>query len=93
MGMWPKGLSLTDGAHRLGIARSELCNFLNGKTHITYDIALKLASWGEITADRWMRMQVAHEQWINPPPVTCKRHELSEAGLITPTPEIDGYLI
>ena len=74
--MWPKGLSLTDGAHRLGIARSELCNFLNGETHITYDIALKLESWGEITADRWMRMQVAHE--------------LSEGSLITPTLGNDG---
>ena len=62
--VWPKGLSLTAGSKQLGMSRSVVANLMNGDIGMTPAIANKLHNWGGISADQWLRLQVAHDQWI-----------------------------
>jgi addiction module HigA family antidote len=62
--IWPEGLSLTAGAKQLGISRSVVASLMNGDIRMTPAIADKLHNWGGISADQWLRLQIAHDQWL-----------------------------
>ncbi len=57
----PLGLSVTEAARVLGIARHTLSRVLNGHAGISPDMAIRLEKAGWSTADHWLRLQTAHD--------------------------------
>lgn len=59
----PLGLSVTEAAKGLGVARSTLSKVLNGRAAISPEMAVKL---GEAFGTRpaiWIRMQTTYDLW------------------------------
>ena len=57
----PLGLSVTEGAEILGVARQTLNNVINGKSGISPEMAIRLTKAFGSTAETWLRMQVAYD--------------------------------
>lgn len=57
----PLGLSVTDGANLLGVARHTLSRVLNGQAGISPEMAIRLEKAGWSTADQWVRLQSAYD--------------------------------
>ena len=73
--IWPEGLTLTAAARQLGVARSTLANVLNGDAGITAHMANRLHNWGGISTERWLRMQITHDIWLERHHAdTCEAH-------------------
>jgi len=57
----PLGLSVTEAAKVLGIARHTLSRVLNGHAGISPDMAIRLEKAGWSNADHWLRLQTAYD--------------------------------
>jgi addiction module HigA family antidote len=57
----PLGLSVTEAARVLGIARHTLSRVLNGHAGISADMAIRLEKAGWSSADHWLRLQTAYD--------------------------------
>src|SRR5690242_20351564 len=57
----PLGLSVTEAADVLGIARHTLSRVLNGHAGISPEMAIRLEKAGWSNAGQWLRMQTAHD--------------------------------
>jgi antitoxin HigA-1 len=57
----PLGLSITEGAKVLGVARSTLSRVINGQASITPEMAIRLAKAFGSTAETWLKMQQAYD--------------------------------
>lgn len=61
------GLSVTDAAEQLGVARPTLSKVLNGRAAISPEMALRLEKWLGIEnggrADVWLAEQTAYDLW------------------------------
>lgn len=57
----PLGLSVTETARVLGIARHTLSRVLNGRAGISADMAIRLEKAGWSSADHWLRLQTAYD--------------------------------
>ena len=58
------GLTITDAAHQLGIARVTLSRLIHERSGISPDMAIRLESWlGGPNAETWLRMQLAYDLW------------------------------
>ena len=57
----PLGLSVTEAAEVLGVARHTLSRVLNGHAAISPDMAIRLEKAGWSNADFWLRRQTAHD--------------------------------
>jgi addiction module HigA family antidote len=57
----PQGLSVTEGAKVLGVARHTLSRVLNGQAGISAEMAIRLEKAGWSNADHWMRLQTAYD--------------------------------
>ena len=57
----PLGMSISEGATALGVARPTLSNLLNGKAGVSPDMAIRLEKAFGSTADAWLRMQAAYD--------------------------------
>lgn len=57
----PLGLSVTDAAKRLGLARNTLSRITAGRSGITPDLAIRLELAGVGTARFWMALQTNFE--------------------------------
>jgi len=57
----PLGLSVTQAAVVLGIARHTLSRVLNGRAGISPEMAIRLEKAGWSSADQWMRLQTAYD--------------------------------
>ena len=57
----PLGLSVTDGAKVLGVARHTLSRVIHGQAGISPAMAIRLEKAGWSTADHWLRLQVAYD--------------------------------
>ena len=57
----PLGLSVTEGAAVLGVARHTLSRVLNGHAAISPEMAIRLEKTGWSTADFWLRRQTAYD--------------------------------
>src|ERR1035437_9405397 len=80
--IWPEDLTLTAAAQQLGVPRSTLANILNGDIGITVHMADKLHNWCGISAERWLRMQIAHDMWTDKShPHTNEAARLSLRGI------------
>jgi addiction module HigA family antidote len=57
----PLGLSVTEGATVLGVARHTLSRVLNGQAGISPEMAIRLEKAGWSSAEHWLRLQVAYD--------------------------------
>lgn len=57
----PLGLSVTEAAKVLGVARHTLSRVLNGQSGISPEMAIRLEKAGWSSADHWLRLQTAHD--------------------------------
>lgn len=57
----PVGLSVTEAADVLGIARHTLSRVLNGRAGISPEMAIRLEKAGWSNADHWLRLQMAYD--------------------------------
>ena len=57
----PLGLSITEGARVLGVARHTLSRVINGQAGISPEMAIRLEKAGWSNADQWLRVQTAYE--------------------------------
>lgn len=59
----PEGMTVSEAAGQLGVSRVTLSKILNGKSGITADMALRLATWLNTSAEVWADMQTQWEIW------------------------------
>ena len=57
----PLGLSVTEAAEVLGVARHTLSRVLNGHAAISPDMAIRLEKAGWSSADFWLSRQTAYD--------------------------------
>ena len=57
----PLGLSVTEAAEGLGVARHTLSRVLNGHAGISPEMAIRLEKAGWSNADFWLSRQVAYD--------------------------------
>lgn len=65
----PLGLSVTEAAKVLGIARHTLSRVLNGHAGVSPEMAIRLEKAGWSNADHWLRLQTAYDL------AQARRHE------------------
>lgn len=65
----PLGLSVTDAAQALGVARHTLSRVLNGHAAISADMAIRFEKAGWSNAAHWLRLQAAYDL------AQARRHE------------------
>src|SRR5450631_1716532 len=57
----PLGLTVTEGAKVLGVARHTLSRVINGRAGISPEMAIRLEKAGWSNADQWLRVQTAYD--------------------------------
>lgn len=57
----PLGLTVTEGAKVLSVARHTLSRVINGQAGISPDMAIRLEKAFGGSADAWLRMQAAYD--------------------------------
>ena len=57
----PLGLSVSEGARRLGIGRQALSNLVNGKASVSFNLADRLSKAFGSTPETWLGMQLAFD--------------------------------
>ncbi len=57
----PLGLSVTEGAKRLGVGRRTLSNLINEKAAVSIEMAYRLSKAFGSTPETWLRMQMAFD--------------------------------
>ena len=57
----PLGLSVTEGANMLGVARHTLSRVLNGHAAISPEMAIRLEKAGWSTAEFWLQRQSSYD--------------------------------
>ncbi|WP_332060801.1 HigA family addiction module antitoxin [Bartonella sp. CB74] len=57
------GLTVTEAAHRLGVARLTLSRVLNCNAAISINLALRLEKAGLNDAEFWLKLQQKHDLW------------------------------
>ena len=57
----PLGLSVTDAAKALGVARHTLSRVINGHAGISAEMAIRLEKAGWSNAGLWLRLQLAFD--------------------------------
>ena len=57
----PLGLSVTEAARVLGVARHSLSRVLNGHAAVSVEMAIRLEKVGWSTAEFWLRRQTAYD--------------------------------
>ena len=57
----PLGLSVTEGARRLGVGRQTFSNLVNEKASVSIEMAYRLSKAFGSTPETWLGMQLAHD--------------------------------
>ena len=67
--MKPLNLSVTDAAHMLGVSRKTLSEFINEKSSLSPEMALRIGKATNTSVESWMNMQQKLTLW------TARKHE------------------
>ena len=67
--MKPLNLSVTDAAHMLGVSRKALSEFVNERSSLSPEMALRISKATNTSAESWMNMQQKLTLW------TARKHE------------------
>ncbi len=59
----PLGLSVTDAARALGVARKTLSAILNGRSGISPEMAIRLGKAFDTSPESWLNQQVHYDLW------------------------------
>ena len=59
----PLGISVTDAAKALGVARKTLSSILNGHSGISPEMAIRLAKAFDTSPESWLNQQVQYDLW------------------------------
>lgn len=59
----PMGMTITEAAGRLGVARKTISRIINGHGAITPEMALRIEIVFGSTAETWLTMQSAYDLW------------------------------
>jgi len=59
----PMGITITDAAERLRVARKTVSKIINGRGSITPEMALRIEIVFGSTAETWLNMQAAYDIW------------------------------
>lgn len=59
----PLGMTITEAAKHLGVARKTISKIINGRGAITPEMALRIEIVFGSTAETWMNMQTAYDLW------------------------------
>ena len=57
------GLTVTQAAEQLGVARVTLSRMINGHAAISAEMAIRLAQWLGGSAEIWLRLQLQYDLW------------------------------
>jgi addiction module HigA family antidote len=57
------GLTVTQAAAQLGVARVTLSRVVNGHAAVSADMAIRLAQWLGGGAEKWLRLQLQYDLW------------------------------
>src|SRR5699024_3387882 len=58
------GLTVTQAAQQLGVSRVQFSRFINGRSGVTPDLAIRLPKWIPApTAIMWLQMQADYDLW------------------------------
>jgi antitoxin HigA-1 len=61
----PLGLTVTDAAKALDITRQTLSELIHGKRGVSIEMAMRLAKAFSTTPERWLKLQMQYDLWIN----------------------------
>ena len=56
-------ISVTEAARQLGVSRVQFSRFINARSAVSADLAIRLALWLGGSAQSWMRMQADYDLW------------------------------
>jgi len=59
----PLGLTVTEAARSLGVARKTLSAILNGRACVSPEMAVRLSIAFQTSAESWSNQQVQHDLW------------------------------
>ena len=64
-GLWlePMGITVTEAAKRLGVARKTVSKIINGHGSVEPEMALRIEIVFGSTAETWLNMQAAYDLW------------------------------
>ncbi len=74
------GLSVTDAARALKVARPTLSSLINGRAGVSPQMAIRLEKAFGSTADAWLRLQSAYDL----AQVRAREHEIDVARIAGP---------
>ena len=57
------GLTIAEGARRLGISRQSFSAILNGRGRVSAEIAVRLSIALDTSPDLWLGMQMQYDLW------------------------------
>lgn len=80
--MKPLHLSVTEAARKLGVSRKALSEFVNEKSSLSPDMALRISIATNTSAESWMNMQLKLTLWEaeQNAPTNVIRFDLIEAS-------------
>ena len=80
--MKPLHLSVTEAARKLGVSRKTLSEFVNEKSSLSPDMALRISIATNTSAESWMNMQLKLTLWEaeQNAPTNVIRFDLIEAS-------------
>ena len=67
--MKPLNLSVTDAAHMLGVSRKALSEFVNERSSLSPEMAIRISKATNTSVESWMNMQQKLTLW------TARKHE------------------
>lgn len=59
----PLGLSVTDAAQALGVSRKTLSSVLNGRSGVSPEMSLRLATAFNTSPESWLNQQTQFDLW------------------------------
>lgn len=57
------GLTVTQAAEQLGVARVTFSRVVNGHAAVSADMAIRLEQWLGGGAEKWLRLQLQYDLW------------------------------